>query len=85
MKLRFSQACFAALICLLPSPSHAHPTPDIPVRTHFHGNGAATVAVEVDPRCLDADPNLAPSLEWRGHETEMATKRWGVAEEGAAP
>jgi hydrogenase/urease accessory protein HupE len=40
----------------------AHPIPDIPVRGTFEQGGACTIYVEVNPRCLDAEPNTAPSL-----------------------
>lgn len=33
-----------------------HPVPDIPVRSHFHPDGAAEVRVEVDPRSFEANP-----------------------------
>jgi hydrogenase/urease accessory protein HupE len=63
MNIRFTQAAFWAFLAfLLPLVTSAHPTPDIPVRTFFPGDGSARVTVEVDPRCLDADPNLAASL-----------------------
>lgn len=45
----------------------AHPIPDIPVRASFEAGGKCVIQVEVDPRCFDSDPNLAPSLlqeEW---------------------
>ncbi len=42
--------------------AQAHPIPDIPVRGTFETGGAATIYVEVNPRCFDADPNSAPSL-----------------------
>ena len=51
-----------ALLCLAPVAAHAHPVPDIPVRGTFATGGAATISVEVDPRCFDADPTSAPSL-----------------------
>ena len=84
MKIRFSQACFAALLLLIPAALQAHPTPDIPVRTHFQGNGAATVSVEVDPRCLDADPNLAPSLKAAGFQALTDAERTKLREEAGA-
>ncbi|MEQ1860966.1 MAG: HupE/UreJ family protein [Chthoniobacteraceae bacterium] len=40
----------------------AHPIPDIPVKGDFSTGGAATLSVEVDPRCFDPDPNGAASL-----------------------
>jgi len=46
--------------------AHAHPIPDVPVRAFFPGDGTVRVTVEVDPRCFDADPNLAQSLTVAG-------------------
>jgi hypothetical protein len=40
----------------------AHPIPDIPVRAVFPGDGSVRVMVEVNPRCFDEDPAIAPSL-----------------------
>ena len=40
----------------------AHPIPDIPVQGHFTTGGAATLFIEVDPRCFAPDPNAAASL-----------------------
>jgi hypothetical protein len=34
----------------------AHPVPDIPVRSHFHADGAAEIRVEVDPRSFEENP-----------------------------
>lgn len=39
-----------------------HPIPDIPVRTFFPGDGSALITVEVEPRCMEADPDTAPSF-----------------------
>ena len=44
--------------------AHAHPIPDIPVRGVFETGGAGTIFVEVNPRCLDADPDTAPTLTY---------------------
>ncbi len=48
---------------------HAHPVPDIPVRGVFEQGGAATIYVEANPRCFDADPTNAPSLTKAIYET----------------
>jgi hypothetical protein len=46
-----------AVLCLLaPGALRAHPVPDIPVRSHFHPDGAAEIRVEVDPRSFEANP-----------------------------
>lgn len=55
-------AAFLASLFLLLIAAGAHPIPDIPVRGSFSTGGAATIAVEVDPRCFEADPATAPSL-----------------------
>lgn len=44
------------LLPLLPSGVAAHPNPDIPVRSHFSGDGKAEIRVEVDPRAFEEDP-----------------------------
>ncbi len=55
--------CLAlALLVLCSLRAVAHPIPDIPVQGHFATGGAATLFVEVDPRCFDPDPNGAASL-----------------------
>lgn len=33
-----------------------HPLPDLPVRSHFSGDGTAEIRVEVDPRSFEKDP-----------------------------
>lgn len=38
----------------------AHPLPDIPIRAVFEESGDVTIRVEVDPRCFEEDPNVAP-------------------------
>ncbi|HYF34419.1 MAG TPA: HupE/UreJ family protein [Prosthecobacter sp.] len=57
--LRLLLALFGLLLCL---PALAHPLPDIPVRAAFDSGGRCRIQVEVDPRCFDADPNIAPSM-----------------------
>ncbi len=53
---------YVILIHFTLSAAHAHPIPDIPVRGSFQTGGAATLSVEVNPRCFDADPTTATSL-----------------------
>ena len=40
----------------------AHPIPDLPVRSSFQADGTCLIEVEVDPRCFEPDPNMAPSV-----------------------
>jgi hydrogenase/urease accessory protein HupE len=39
-----------------------HPIPDVPVRSSFEEDGKCVIQIEIDPRCFDTDPNIAPSL-----------------------
>ena len=56
-------ALFAFVLSLLfGGVALAHPIPDIPVRTFFPGDGSALITVEVEPRCMEADPDTAPSF-----------------------
>ena len=41
-----------------------HAVPDIPVRGSFSSGGDCAISVEVNPRCFDADPNMAASLTY---------------------
>ncbi len=43
--------------------THAHPVPDIPVRSIFKDDGTVTIRVEIDPRCFAEDPLNEPYLE----------------------
>ncbi len=63
MNPRIKQAVIFSLVLLQTAILWAHPIPDVPVRTFFPGDGTARVTVEVDPRCFDADPATAPSLQ----------------------
>lgn len=47
---------------LLTAQAAAHPIPDVPVRSSFEEGGACRIQVEVDPRCFDLDPEIAPYL-----------------------
>ncbi|MCP5557089.1 MAG: hypothetical protein H7A55_05005 [Verrucomicrobiaceae bacterium] len=38
----------------------AHPLPDVPVRAVFEESGDVSIHVEIDPRCFEEDPNVAP-------------------------
>jgi hypothetical protein len=49
---------FAALCGL----AHAHPLPEIPIHASFDGQGGLSLRTEVDPRCFEPDPNVAPSV-----------------------
>lgn len=67
----FFRPIYAALAVILFGTTFAgaHPIPDIPVRGVFEPGGAFTIFVEVNPRCLDADPNNAPSLTQTIYQT----------------
>lgn len=53
----------------------AHPIPDIPVRGVFETGGSCTIYVEMNPRCVDADPNTAPSLTKAIYEKLPAARK----------
>ena len=59
MRLPLFSALFAAAICGL---AHAHPLPEIPIYASFDGEGGLSIRTEVDPRCFEPDPNVAPSV-----------------------
>ena len=61
MKTRSVQATIFVFLALV-FRAIAHPTPDIPVRTFFPGDGTARVTVEIDPRCFEPAPAEAPYL-----------------------
>ncbi|MCE9610748.1 MAG: HupE/UreJ family protein [Chthoniobacter sp.] len=65
-KLRY---LLGTLLFLAVHTAQAHPIPDIPVRGSFTTGGAASITVEVDPRCFEADPNTAPSLTYAIYQT----------------
>jgi hydrogenase/urease accessory protein HupE len=62
MNFRLMQVAIFSGLGLLLAAARAHPIPDIPVRTFFPGDSSMRVTVEVDPRCLAADPDLEASL-----------------------
>ena len=49
--------------CLLAGSAHAHPVPDILVRSFFARDGQAEIRVEVDPRSFEANPEEHDYLE----------------------
>ena len=53
---------FAAAI-FYPVSASGHAVPDIPVRGNFKSDRAATIEVEVDPRCFADDAEHAPYLK----------------------
>lgn len=54
----------------------AHAVPDIPVRGYFNKGGAATIKVEIDPRCFAKDPEQEPYLQkWVLDESSEAEKK----------
>lgn len=57
--LRFVLGFWVLSLCSLVV---AHPIPDVPVRSTFPGDGTCSIQVEVDPRCFDLDPEIAPYL-----------------------
>lgn len=57
--LRFVLGLWVLCLC---SVAVAHPIPDVPVRSTFPGDGTCSIQVEVDPRCFDLDPEIAPYL-----------------------
>jgi hypothetical protein len=61
MKSRVSTLLYS-LFWACAAPCLAHPLPDVPVRADFAQDGAWTLQVEVDPRCFEADPNVALSV-----------------------
>lgn len=64
--MRYLRCLVAALATvLLALHAEAHPIPDIPVQGHFKTGGEATIFVEIDPRCFEADPLNTPSVTKR--------------------
>ena len=54
--------------------AEGHAVPDIPVRGSFTSGGDCTITVEVNPRCFDADPNMAASLTYAVYQS-LTTER----------
>jgi hypothetical protein len=61
MKSRAS-SILGSLFWVFATPCFAHPLPEVPVRADFAQDGVWTLQVEVDPRCFEADPNVALSV-----------------------
>jgi hypothetical protein len=59
MRLQFLASLVFAASCGL---AHAHPLPEIPIHATFDGQGGLSFRTEVDPRCFEPDPNVAPSV-----------------------
>lgn len=62
MILPFLRRLPGLCLVLLAARAVAHPIPDVPVRSAFEEGGACRIQVEVDPRCFDLDPEIAPYL-----------------------
>lgn len=62
------------LIFTLVIGAEGHAVPDIPVRGSFTSGGDCTITVEVNPRCFDADPNMAVSLTYAVYQS-LTTER----------
>ena len=59
MRFPFFSVLLAATLCGL---AHAHPLPEIPIYASFDGAGGLSIRTEIDPRCFEPDPNVAPSV-----------------------
>ena len=59
MRLPLLPVLLWAALCGL---AHAHPLPEIPIHASFDGQGGLSLRTEVDPRCFEPDPNVAPSV-----------------------
>ena len=79
-----SRFLLCVLFFLTTHSAPAHPVPDIPVRGTFTSGGAATISVEVDPRCFDANPTDAPSLTFATFRTLPAARQAELREQAAA-
>jgi hypothetical protein len=80
-----SSALLAAILWLvLGTIGRAHPVPDIPVRSAFETGGACTIAVEVDPRCFDGDPAIAPSMLFSALKTTSEADQVALKESATA-
>lgn len=75
MTFRKLRHFLGALLFLVAHAAQAHPIPDIPVRGSFTTGGAASISVEVDPRCFEADPNTASSLTYAIYQTLSAERK----------
>ncbi|MBL9182271.1 MAG: hypothetical protein JNN17_09035 [Verrucomicrobiaceae bacterium] len=59
MRLPLLPVLIWSALCSL---AHAHPLPEIPIHASFDGQGGLSLRTEVDPRCFEPDPNVAPSV-----------------------
>ena len=73
-----------ALLFLTAHSAPAHPIPDIPVRGAFTTGGAATISVEVDPRCFDTAPDTAASLTFATLRALPAERQAELRQQAAA-
>ena len=85
-----------AVLCGL---AHAHPLPEIPIHASFDGQGGLSFRTEVDPRCFEPDPNVAPSVtkadfaltpaaqqaQWKTQASEYIRKTVRFLLDGAPP
>ena len=90
-----SSLAFAAFCGL----AHAHPLPEIPIHASFDGQGGLSFRTEVDPRCFEPDPNVAPSVtkadfavtpaaqqaQWKTQASEYIRKTVHFLLDGAPP
>jgi HupE / UreJ protein len=58
----------------------AHPIPDVPVRSFFEAGGACRIVIEVDPRCFNSDPDIAPSLLFKELKTKPAAEQQALVD-----
>jgi hypothetical protein len=62
----------------------AHPIPDVPVRAYFETGGACRTVIEVDPRCFNSDPDIAPSLLFKDLKTKPAEEQQAMLDQAGA-
>lgn len=96
MRRSLLPALVFALLCGL---AHAHPLPEIPIHASFDGQGGLSLRTEVDPRCFEPDPNVAPSVtkadfaltpaaqqtQWKTQASEYMRKTVKFLLDGAPP
>ncbi len=69
------------LALMLACIARAHPIPDVPVRTFFDAGGACRMVVEVDPRCFNSDPDIAPSLLFKDLKAKPAEEQQAMLDQ----
>ncbi len=69
------------LILVFAGFAQAHPIPDVPVRSFFEAGGACRIVIEVDPRCFNSDPDLAPSLLFKDLKAKPAAEQQALVDE----